>query len=87
VNVTPTLVVVGSKGVLESVGGSRIVLHTEAGAQEVFTSDAGAKVLFQSQLAFAGMIRDALLDGAAPPGTPTFADGLAWNQVLERLRA
>ena len=87
VNVTPTLVVVGSKGVLELIGGSRIVLHTEAGAEEVFTSDAGAKALFQWQLAFAGAIRDALLDGAAPPGTPTFADGLAWNEVLERLRA
>ena len=85
-NVTPTLVVVGSKGVLESVGG-RTVWHTEDRPEEVFASDAGAKVLFQSQLAFAGMIRDALLDGAAPPGTPTFADGLAWNQVLERLRA
>ena len=53
----------------------------------MFTSDAGAKALFQWQLAFAGVIRDALLDGVALDGTPTFVDGLAWNQLLERLRA
>jgi hypothetical protein len=26
-------------------------------------------------------------DGAAPPGAPTFADGLACAEVLDRLRA
>jgi hypothetical protein len=32
-------------------------------------------------------VRDCVLDGVAPPGAPTFADGLACARVLDRLRA
>lgn len=87
VNVTPTLVVVGSQGALELIGDSRIVLHTEAGSKESFAAEAGGNTLFDAQRAWAGVIRDAVRDGAAPAGAPTFADGLAWNEVLDRLRA
>jgi predicted dehydrogenase len=87
VNVTPTLVVVGSAGVLESVADRRIALHTETGAKELFAADAGGNALFSAQRAFAGVIRDAVRDGVAPAGAPTFADGLAWNEVMERIRA
>jgi len=87
VTVTPTLVVVGSQGVLESVADSRIVLHSEAGSKEVFAAEAGVNPIFQSQREWAGVIRDAVRDGAAPAGAPTFADGLAWNEVQGRLRA
>jgi hypothetical protein len=86
VNVTPTLVVLGSHGALESVADSRIVLHSEAGAKEVFTA-AGGNALFAAQSAWAGVIRDAVRLGVAPAEAPTFADGLAWNGVMERLRA
>jgi predicted dehydrogenase len=87
VNVTPTLVVVGSQGVLESVADRRIVLHTETGSQEVFAAEAGANALVSAQREWAGVVRDAVRDGVAPAGAPTFADGLAWNDVLDRLRA
>jgi predicted dehydrogenase len=86
VNVTPTLVVVGAQGALESVAERRIVLHTESGSQEVFAAEAG-NALFRAQQEWAGVIRDAVRDGAVPAGAPTFADGLAWNEVMERLRA
>ena len=87
VNVTPTLVVVGSKGTLESVADSRIVLHNEGGSKEVFAVEPGGNALFKAQQKWAGVIRDAVRDGAVPEGAPTFADGLAWNEVLDRIRA
>lgn len=87
VNVTPSVVVVGAQGALESVADSRIVLHTAAGSKEVFAAEAGGNALFASQREWAAVIRDAVRDGAAPAGAPTFADGLAWNEVHDRLRA
>jgi predicted dehydrogenase len=85
VNRAPTLVVVGSQGALESVADSRIVLHTESGSKELFAAEAGGNALFRAQQEWCGVIRDAVRDGAAPAGAPTFADGLAWNEVLDRL--
>ena len=87
VNVTPTLVVVGSQGTLESVADSRIVLHTASGSEQVFAAEPGGNALFRAQQEWAGVIRDAVRDGAVPDGAPTFADGLAWNEVLDRIRA
>jgi predicted dehydrogenase len=87
VNVTPTLVVVGSQGALESVADSRIVLHTANGSKEVFAAEAGGNALFRAQKEWAGVIRDAVREGVAPAGAPTFDDGLAWNEVMDRVRA
>jgi len=86
VNVAPTMVVVGSRGTLESVADSRIVLHTEKGSEEVFATEVGGNPLFRAQREWAGVIRDAVRNGTAPSGAPTFADGLAWNEVLDRIR-
>jgi predicted dehydrogenase len=85
VTVMPTAIVVGSHGVLESVGDSRIALHTATGTREVFTAEAGANALFSAQREWCAVIRDAVRGGALPPDAPTFADGLAWNEVLDRL--
>lgn len=87
VNVAPTLVVVGAQGALESIADRRIVLHTASGSQEVFAAAPGANALFEAQRAWAGVIRDAVRGGVLPAGAPTFADGLAWNEVHDRLRA
>jgi predicted dehydrogenase len=87
VNVTPTLIVVGSQGALESVADRRIVLHSEGGSREVFAAESGGNALFSAQREWAGVIRDAVRDGVAPAGAPTFADGLAWNEVLDLVRA
>jgi len=86
VNLTPSMLVAGSQGVLEHTD-SRIVLHTGTGSKEVFAAEAGANPLFAAQREWAGVVRDAVCDGAAPPGAPTFADGLAWNEVLDRVRS
>jgi hypothetical protein len=43
-------------------------------------------LLFRAQQAWAGVVRAAVRDGVAPSGAPTFADGLAWNQAMERIR-
>ena len=86
VNVPPTLVVVGSRGVLESIADRRIMLHDETGSKEVFAAE-GGNALFQAQCEWVGVIRDAVRGGGVPAGAPTFADGLAWNEVHDRLRA
>ena len=78
--------VIGSQGALESIADRRIVLHTETGSKEVFTAESGGNALFQAQREWGGVIRDAVRNGVAPAGAPTFADGLAWNEVMERLR-
>jgi predicted dehydrogenase len=87
VNVAPTLVVVGSGGVLESIADSRITLRTPAGAEDVFTAEPGSNALLQAMLTWAGVVRDAVHERELPPDAPGFADGLAWNEVLDRLRA
>jgi predicted dehydrogenase len=87
VNVTPSMVVVGSEGALESIADSRIVLHTGTGSKELFAAEPGGNAMFQAQREWAGVIRDAVRDGVVPAGAPTFADGLAWNEVMDRLRA
>ena len=87
VTVTPTVVVIGSEGALESVGDRRITLHTATGSQEVFTAAAGANALVSAQREWCGVIRDAVRGGVLPPEAPTFADGVAWNEVLDRFLA
>ena len=36
---------------------------------------------------WAAVVRDAVEEGVAPPGAPTFADGLACARILDQLRA
>jgi len=84
VNLTPSMFVVGSAGLLEVIG-ERIVLHNAEGTREVFTPESGVNSLFASQQAYAVSIRDIVRDGSVPPGTPTFADGVACVEVMDRL--
>jgi predicted dehydrogenase len=86
VPLTPWISVVGSAGVLEVIG-ERIVLHDGDGPREVFTPDTGVNSIAASQQAYAAVIRDALREGSLPPDTPTFADGLACVEVMDRLLA
>jgi predicted dehydrogenase len=85
-NLTPTMLVVGSAGMLEVIG-ERIVLHDVDGEREVFVPDTSVNSLFAAQQAYATVIRDALRDGVVPTDAPTFADGLACVEVMDRLLA
>jgi predicted dehydrogenase len=87
-NVPPRITVLGSDGVLESIGDQRITLRTATETSEVFTFDATAEDPHLVPMrAWAGVVRDAVRDGKVPDGEPTFADGLACAQVMDQLRA
>ena len=88
VSLPPRIVVVGDEGVVESrrrqppdrpprrrhARGDR--RHIAGGRRPSHRADAS----------LGGVVRDAVREGAAPPGVPTFADGLACVRVLDRLR-
>lgn len=88
VNLTPTMLVTGSEGVLEVIGDARIVLHDGAGPHEqVQQGEGGMQSLVTAMQHYAGVARDAVRDGKVDPAAPTFADGLACAQVMDRLRS
>lgn len=87
-NVAPRLVVVGDEGVLECVADRRIVLRRADGTREehegpVPVGDPHTEPMRR----WAAVVRDAVEQGVAPQGVPTFADGLACARVLDALRA
>ena len=88
-NVTPRFTVLGSDAVAELTGESRLSLLRADGSRESFdlsgadTSDGHLAPMRR----FAEVVRDAVRSGNVPVGAPTFADGLACDLVLDRLRA
>jgi predicted dehydrogenase len=87
-SVAPRLVVTGSEGALECIADARIVVRRADGTREEHTrpeSDGSDPHLVPMQR-FAGVVRDALEVGVAPPSAPTFADGLAAARVMDALR-
>jgi predicted dehydrogenase len=87
VSLAPRFVVVGSDGVLECVADSRVVVRRRDGTRQEYERGTGDDAHVEPMRRFAGVVRDAVRDGIAPTGAPTFADGLACARVLERLRA
>jgi predicted dehydrogenase len=87
VNLTPSILVYGSNGALEETGhGSRLVLHTRKGApEEIYAAGADANPVLDPMKHFASMIRDAVRDGVTPSEAPTFEDGLACVEVMDRV--
>lgn len=87
-NVPTRITVLGSDGVLESVGDQRITLRTNEGSSEVFAFDAPAEDPHLVPMrAWAQVVRDAVRDGKVPDGEPTFTDGVECARVMDRLRA
>jgi predicted dehydrogenase len=95
-NMAPRFVVFGSEAVAEIVGESRIAIRRADGSRESVdlspadsTADSPADT--DAHLApmrrFAEVVRDAVNSGEIPAGAPTFADGRACDDVLDRLRA
>ena len=85
VTLPPRIVLTGSTGALEVVG-ERIVLHDGQRATDMFVPDSDIYDPFAPQHAFAAAVRDAVRDGPLD-GIPTFTDGLACVEVMDRLFA
>jgi len=83
-NVSLSLVVVGSEGVLEEVG-SRVVVHTPDGDRELFKAPPSSNPLVPAMRRYAEAIRDAVRDRRVPSDVPTFDDGLACATVMDRV--
>lgn len=83
----PRLVVIGSEAVVECVGETRLVVRWIDGTREEIDIVPGEGDRHTEPMRrWAATVCDAVRDGAAPPGAPTFEDGLACVRVLDRLR-
>jgi predicted dehydrogenase len=87
VTLAPRLVIVGSEGILECVGDSRVVVRGRGGRRAEHGRDRDRDPHLEPMRRYAEVVRDSVQEGLTPPGAPTFADGLACAQVLDRLRA
>ena len=89
-NLTTSMVVVGTEGVLELVGEQRMLLHAKGRAEEVFRLEAlGGGIPNQLMIAMLELIpvvRDAVLGDDVHPDAATFTDGLACVELLDGLR-
>lgn len=86
-SVAPRLTVNGSDGVLECVADAKVTIRRADGTREERDRPApDGDPHLEPMRRWALVVRDAVEDGVAPPGAPTFADGLACAQVLDRLR-
>jgi predicted dehydrogenase len=85
----PRLTIVGRDATLENVGDRRLTVRNASGARDDLTMNVGDASDHHAlpMLAFASAIRDAVRRGEATAPVPTFADGLACDEVLDRLRA
>jgi predicted dehydrogenase len=87
-SIAPRMVISGSEGVLECVADARITVRRSDGTRDEHTRpETGGDPHVVPMQRFAAVVRDALEAGVAPPGAPTFADGLACARVLDAIRA
>jgi predicted dehydrogenase len=87
VTLAPRLVAFGTDGVLECVADARVVVRGRDGTRREYENPTGDDAHVEPMRHFARVVCDAVRDGIAPSGVPTFADGLACARVLERPRA
>ena len=86
-NVPPRITVLGSDGVLESIGDQRITLRTSEGSSEVFAFDSPKEDPHLVPMrAWAQVVRDSVRDGAVADGEPSFTDGVECARVMDLLR-
>jgi predicted dehydrogenase len=85
--ITPRLVIAGTDAVAECVADRRVVVrHAEGTTDEFVPQDAADDPHLAPMQRWTSIVRDAVRDGVAAPGAPTFADGLACAVVLDALR-
>jgi predicted dehydrogenase len=87
----PRITVFGADGGIDCVGSDRVVLRRPDGTREdlitVTNGDTGRDRHHAAMQRWAEVVRDSVRAGAPLPGAATFADGLACDRVLDRLRA
>lgn len=86
----PRITVVGSDATLENVGDHRLTVRDGSGALDdltIITAPSAADHHAGPMAAFAVAVRDAVRSGEVPASVATFADGLACDEILDRLRA
>jgi predicted dehydrogenase len=87
-NLAPRVLVAGTEGILECVADSRIVVRRIDGTREEHGRPAiGDDPHLTPMRRWAEVVRDAVEEGIAPPGAPTFLDGLACARVLDAIRS
>jgi predicted dehydrogenase len=87
-NVVPRLTVFGTDAVVEVVADERIVIrHAGRDNEVVDVSDGGDDRHLEPMRRWAEVVRDAVHTSEVPNSAPTFGDGRACDEVLERLRA
>ena len=80
------LVVLGTGGML-AVGEDRVTRTTAAGDVETIAVELGGRPsLLVAMQRWASVVCEAVRTGTVAPGSPTFADGLACAQVMDRMR-
>lgn len=85
-SLAPRLVLFGDDGVIECIGDSRIVVRDLQGIRTGWQRQkTGRDPHMDAMRQWAVVIRDAVAEGTAPAGAPTFADGLACRKVLDAL--
>lgn len=88
VNLAPRIVVIGEEGILECVADTKIVIRGHDGSRdERERPDVVGDPHLTPMRRWAEVARDAVEDGMAPAGTPTFVDGLACARVLDAIRS
>lgn len=88
-DLTPRFTIFGSDLVAELTGETRITLRRPDGTREEVDADdtAAPDAHLVPMHRFAEVVRDAVHAGTVPADAPTFADGRACDEVLDRLRA
>jgi predicted dehydrogenase len=84
VSLPPSMLVVGSRGVVVDAGG-QVRLRTPDGDDELMTGTSGTNPLLVAMRAYAEVLRDAVHERHVPVDVPTFDDGLACAQVMDQL--
>ncbi len=85
VNLPPRTIVVGSDAVLEMTGDGRLLRHDGDGPRDEPVTGGGSD-LKAPMRRWAAVVLDCVRTGAVPADAPTFTDGLACREVMDRLR-
>jgi predicted dehydrogenase len=86
--IAPRLTIFGDNAVVEVVGDDRVTVRSPDRTRRIIEVTGDERDSHETPMRrFAAVVRDAVATGNVPVRAPTFADGRACDQVLDRLRA